>query len=946
MTKTKKKDASSGAKLRDWRSLFDISSEGELREGGFFSRNVFIICSFLVPFALMFIAFAIMGCQPFGDKQILVTDLWHQYFPFLVDFQDKLKHGESLFWSWTQGAGTNYFALASYYLASPLNFLTVLLPANFLGFSNIGWLNMFLTFSVCLKIGFAGGFFAMFLRYVFKRNDISLIIFSTAFALSAFFMGYYWCEIWLDTVALIPLVAMGFVALMREGKYRLYIIALALSVLANYYIGLFTCIFMVLCFIGYNVCFWDGFKQFLRRFLRIGITSVVALMLTTALILPAYFGLQNTHAAGSSFPTGFQINIGSTYDIWGLLEAIKITVSQLSVFVEPTVTEGHPNISVGIIALVLAIMFMVSRKIKLREKIFCGCLLLFLVMSFIIRQLDYMWHGFHFPNMIPFRFSFLVSFVLVVMAFKAFTVLDFTNLFDIIITTLVVALVVVTGIGTQELLPIIASAAIGAVVIGLIVLFQRKIIGKSALCIILVAMTIAQGGVTAFMGVKKTSVTTTYEYPRGGEATANVVSHMKSLEKDTPELWRAEFTSTQTLCDSALNGFNGVSMFNSMTNEKFTRFAENFGLMGWLSGNRYTYAESSPITDLFLNLKYLIARDGNVNDTQYWSEVYKEGNVSLSKNKSYIPMGFMTKPEIYNYRGESDEDTYNVFEKQNELFKLATGVKKDVYTKLDVVSQGHTDYKTFPVNRLDYGTYSFSTNDTTTTPKLKWNYTAPKTGYYYCYAQITDADNVTILCNDAVRTGTSTFYIKRPYLMSIGKFNKGDKISVTSDLKAEASGTAKIFVNYFNSDVFDEGAKVLGKNYMTTTKLSGNEMEGTINVDEDGVFYTSIPYEYGKKDSDTIIGKLFASDGEGWTAEVDGKNQIVTPLAHALVTFRLSKGEHTIKLHYLPKGFKRGALITCTALVIFIGFTIFLYIKKRKRKKAGVTDEKDRLFAI
>lgn len=948
MLMIKKKSSGKGAepRLKSNPSFFDISADGVVREGGFFSRNVFILCSFGVPFLLMAIAFAIMGCQPFGDKQILVTDLWHQYFPFLVDFQDKLKHGENLLWSWTQGGGTNYFALASYYLASPLNFLTVLLPSGLFGFSNIGWLNMFLTFSVCLKIGLAGGFFAIFLRYTFKRDDISLVIFSTAFALCAFFMGYYWCEIWLDTVALIPLVVMGFTAMMREGKYRLYVISLALSVLANYYIGLFTCIFMVLCFIGYNVCKWEGFKQFLRRFLRIGIASVIALMFTTFLILPAFFGLQTTHASGSSFPTGFQINIGSTYDFAGLLDALKISVSQLSVFVEPTVTEGHPNISVGMIALVLAVLFMVSRKIKLKEKIFNGCLLLFLFMSFIIRQLDYIWHGFHFPNMIPFRFSFLVSFVLVVMAFRAFMVIDFTNLFDIIITTLVIALVVITGIGTQELLPILASAGIALLVLVLIVLFTKGIINKQVLCVLLVAITVAQGGITAFRGVVKTSVTTTYEYPRGGEATANVVSHMKNEEKDTKELWRAEFTSTQTLCDSALNGFNGVSMFNSMTNESFTRFAENFGLMGWLSGNRYTYAESSPITDLFMNLKYLIARDGAVNDTEYWSELYKEGVVSLSKNKNYIPMGFMTNASLLDYNGEDDEDTYNPFEKQSQFFRLATGITKDVYTKLDVVSQGHTDYNIFPVNRLDYGSYSFSTNDQTTAPKLKWNYTAPKTGYYYCFAQITDADNVTVMCNDVLRTGTSNFYIKRPYIMSIGKFNKGDKISICCDLKAEANGSAKVYVNMLNSDVFNQGVEKLSKNYMTTTKLSGNNMEGEITVDEDGLFFTSIPYEYGKRDNDKLVGKLFASDGEGWTAEVDGKNVVVTPVAHALTAFKLSKGTHTIKLHYVPKGFKRGVAISAAAFVIFTGFTLLLFLRKRKRKKEGRELTKEPLFKL
>jgi uncharacterized membrane protein YfhO len=911
--------------LRQNLSLFSISEPGTKRVGGFFTRNIFVLLSFAIPFLLMCAAFAVMGCQPFGDKQILVTDLWHQYYPFLVDFQDKLKNGESLFWSWTQGGGTNYFALMSYYLASPLNFLTVFLPYDVL--------RIFLTFSVALKIGLAGCFFAIFLRYTFKRDDISLVIFSIGFALCAFFMGYYWCEIWLDTVALTPLVVMGFVAMMRENKYRLFIITLALSVLSNYYIGLFTCIFIFLCFIGYQVCKWDGLKKFGKDFLHIGVSTVISLLLTTFLILPAYFGLQNTHAAGSTFPTGYQINIGSSNDLLGTLDAIRQVIANSIAFIKPATTEGLPNIACGVISIVLAIMFFLSKKIKRREKIFNICLLFLLVMSFIIRQLDYMWHGFHFTNMIPYRFSYLVSFILVVMAFRAFAAIDLANYFDLVIVTLVTALIVLLSIGVEEVLAIVGTAIIAVVILAMLFLYKRHTIGKEVLCIILTAIVVIQGGATAYMGVSTTTVTGTYDYPRGESNTENVVNYMQETEKDTTELWRAEFTSTQTLCDSSLNKFNGISMFNSMTNESFTRFAENFGLMGWLSGNRYTYAESSPITNLFMNLKYVISRDGNYNNYQYLSEVYSSGSVKLTKNSSYIPMGFMTSTNLLNYQGEDDEDTYNPFEKQNEFFKLATGIDEDVYTALDVVSQGHTDYAQFPVNRLSYGNYSFSSTDSSEAPHLKWNYTAEKSGYYYAYVQITDGDNITVMCNDAARTGTSSFYIKRPYIMSIGYFNKGDKISIYSDLEAGASGSATIYVNYFNSDVYDKGYDVLDDSVMTTTSLTGSSMEGEIDVKEDGLFYTSVPYESGKTDDDTLIGKLFASENEGWTAYVDGEKVEITPIANALVSFKLSKGKHTIRLSYLPKGFIKGAILSVIALLAFIALIVYTQVIRKKKKK-------------
>ena len=44
---------------------------------GFFSKNMFIVLAFVIPFVLMTAAFGVMKVSPFGDNQILVTDLWH-----------------------------------------------------------------------------------------------------------------------------------------------------------------------------------------------------------------------------------------------------------------------------------------------------------------------------------------------------------------------------------------------------------------------------------------------------------------------------------------------------------------------------------------------------------------------------------------------------------------------------------------------------------------------------------------------------------------------------------------------------------------------------------------------------------------------------------------------------------------------------------------------------
>lgn len=57
---------------------------------------------------------------------------------------------------------------------------------------------------------------------------------------------------------------MGIVALCREGKWKTYTLALALSLVANYYIGYFTCIFSIFMFASAAIIESKSIKGFFR----------------------------------------------------------------------------------------------------------------------------------------------------------------------------------------------------------------------------------------------------------------------------------------------------------------------------------------------------------------------------------------------------------------------------------------------------------------------------------------------------------------------------------------------------------------------------------------------------------------------------------------------------------------------------------------------------------
>ena len=84
--------------------------------------------SFLLPLLAMLGIFAAKAVFPFGKESFLRTDLYHQYAPFFQEFQRKLQSGESLFYSFNLGLGSNFIALIAYYLASPLNWYILLFP--------------------------------------------------------------------------------------------------------------------------------------------------------------------------------------------------------------------------------------------------------------------------------------------------------------------------------------------------------------------------------------------------------------------------------------------------------------------------------------------------------------------------------------------------------------------------------------------------------------------------------------------------------------------------------------------------------------------------------------------------------------------------------------------------------------------------------------------------
>jgi len=879
-------------------------------------RNwLYTVLSFLIPFVTMTTVLFVNKYAPFGKDTLLYSDMYHQYFPFFKEFRRVLLSGESLIYNWSVGLGLDYLGLISYYLASPLNLLSVLVP-------DAQVLNYF-AMLMPIKLGLAGMFFGIFLQKIFKKQDLSIPLFSAFYATCAWAMGYQWNIMWLDTFALLPLVMLGMVSLLKDKKFILYTVTLFLSVGINYYIGFFTCIFVLLTFFCYEFCRWENKEKFFKDFVRIAVFSVIAIGMTAFLTLPALAALQTTQSSVNSFPTELRFNMNYwNQTIWGLMDSMSQVAGNMNGGYEPTYKEGNPNIYCGIFATVLGFLYLFNSQIRKRDKVCAAGLLLFINLSFVIRWLDYIWHGFHFTNMIPYRFSFLYCFVLLYMAYSAWVNRKNFQVWHI-------ALAAVAGIGLMFCYKDIKAEGFLAYNLGLLALyigvlvfqhFSAKPVNtgkKSAAAAESKQQFLKSIGTLAFLCImvgelvlNVITFSTTFpstrnpQMPVGPNDASTVIDYMNEREKGNP-FFRTECTQGKTLNDGALYGFNGITAFTSSANVNVTRFMVALGFSGKDTYNRYSYGESSPVSNLFLNLKYMLERDDEVKDNPYFEDVYSSGKVHLLENNAYLPLGFLTDPALkdldFNYTG-------NPFHFQNELMSAATGLETDVWSIME-------DLEIYPpasgpkVTPTDDNGCSYDNSHNESSSHIVYKFTAETEGLVCMYIDRSEDNDYSFWHSD-YESYLSVSNYSLPIMSSVCAVEPGDEVSVWLNVKEKATGNAKVYAAVLDEELFREHYNKLAESTLNITRFSITNIEGTISAKEEQLMYTSIP------------------QNGNWEALVDGKPAEMFTVGNAMVSVMIPQGEHAVQFVYKNKALTLGVAVAIVSTLALIGAAVVLYNPK------------------
>lgn len=826
-------------------------------EGGLLKPRDGYIAAFFVPVVIMIIIFAQRGIFPFGEESFLRTDMYHQYAPFFSEFRHKLAEGGSLLYSWDIGLGVNFAALYAYYLASPLNWLLILCPGKYV--------IEFMTAAIVLRIGLAGLSFTCYLRKRSGVSDFGACFFGIFYALSGYMAAYSWNIMWLDCIVLFPLILLGLEQLVREKKGLLYCISLALSILSNYYISIMICMFMVIYFAVLMVLDWENFKDGWGK--CIGLFAGCSLLaggLAAAVLLPEIFALQSTASGEMSFPQ----TVESYFSIVDML-ARHIGNVQVEIGLE-----HWPNIYCGTAVLMLFLLYLVCRNISLREKAVYCSLLLFFLTSFSVNVLNFIWHGFHYPNSLPARQSFIYIALMLTVCFQAYRNLDRFSDRSILAAFLgAVSFVLLSqkfreGDEAYHFAVFYGAIFFLAVYAGLMVLYRRRGQGergrkRAALAALLTLFTVC---VEAAVNTTCTSVTTTSRtaYTADNEAVETLAASLK----ESADFYRIEKTDQRTKNDGAWMHFPSVSLFSSMAHADVTEFIKSLGCEG--STNAYSITGSTPFVDCLLSVKYAFyPREQSMDRLEY---VQDYQGTYLYANRYALPLGFMI-PDIM--KNEWHLNMANPADVQNSLCSLFDA--PDVLQEETGLGNG---------------------------PSLI--YTPEEAGEYYAFVSNKQVKSVSLKKGEEKDTFDN---INRGYLIEVGMVEAGETLAFQNEEGNEDLG---IRLYRYNEAGLEHVYRKLAESPLTLSVWEDDRLKGTVDAGMGGTLFTSIPYD------------------KGWTVTVDGQERQPQELFGAFLGIELEPGSHVIECSYMPEGLKEGIMISLLCAAVLAAA---VFISRRRRQK-------------
>jgi uncharacterized membrane protein YfhO len=812
-----------------------------------------LLAAFFVPVLVLVVIFAQRGIFPFGEECFLRTDMYHQYAPFFSEFQYKLTHGGSLLYSWDIGMGVNFSALYAYYLASPMNWLVALCPRQFL--------IEFMTVLIVIKTGLSGLSFTWYLRKHTGTREFGSCFFGIFYALSGYMAAYSWNIMWLDCILLFPVILFGLERLVKEKKGMVYCIALGLSILSNYYISIMICIFMVIYAAVLVILYpLKKGKEFAATAGRFTLYSLLAGGLAAVVLLPEIYALQATASGNFDFPK----TVSSYFSIFDMI-ARHIGNVQTEIGLD-----HWPNIYCGVAVLMLLLLYLGNKNIKIKEKAVYFSLLLFFYASFSVNVLNFIWHGFHYPNSLPCRQSFIYIALVLVMCYKAYLELKNTPWKHIVMAFWGAAAFVILAeklVDNEEqfhFAVFYAAILFLALYTGCIYLYHSRKWCRDGVLLAVLGLVFCESAVN--MAVTSIPTTSRTAYVKDNEDTMLLADSIRSSV-----FYRIEKGESRTKNDGAWMNFPSASLFSSVASAAMSDFFKSVGCES--STNAYSVKGSTPFIDALFATRYGIYPDQQPADGLK-EQIGRQGSMWFYENKYTLPVGVVMPQDMETNWVLDSGNPANV---QNDLSSVL-GV-----SNLLVPAEGVSEGK-------------------------KLTFTADASGDYYVYVTNKKVEEVSAEIGER---SLSFDNVDRGYFLELGYLPKGQEVILQSQTDGNPAMQAEIW--RFDPEAMEEIYQCLSQSPLELSSWTDTGLAGSINTPEGGTMFTSIPYD------------------KGWKIWVDGTAVSGRPVFDAFLGVDLEPGEHKIRLSYEPQGLKTGAVITGVSAAAVAALAVCGWMKNKKK---------------
>ncbi len=851
------------------------------RLASFCKREKYGFLSFALTMLIFIIIAIVCDLAPFGRYSLLSIDLHGQYYPMM---NEKLSDYFSV-WSWHGSLGFSSLVQSAYYT----NSIFILLLAPFSEYAKISVLDI----SIFLKISLSSAFFAHYLLEKYRKSNLFLTAFGMMYGFSAYTLAFIAQPMWLDVVMLLPLVMLAWENMMQGGSPLRYTLLLAFAIFSNFYIAISLCLFLVLWFIV-RLCSerHDSLSALCRQTGRFAGFSLLAGLLCSFMIIPLLFARENWISSELSFDgvTEWYHSLAAITDAF----AFGAKASR---------EYGVANLFCGSCGVFFWLLFLFNTEIPLKKRISFAVLSLFLFLSFEINLLDYIWHGFHFPNQLPARQSYLFIFLMLVIAYETLLNRKGLNFAVLTFSFILSAGFFLISIGkSANTSGRLVSVLLLVVIYFLFILeiLWKKEQGKHMLGVVLsfvLLLECSMNGILVFC--RDGGKTDALAYI---ENEADMMVLTRKYESDRHTFYRTEITPKFTFNTGQLYGAKGITYYSSTMNGKIYRLMESLGNRVY-ARNVSTVYQPTPIQDMMFGVRYHYMRNGSFLD--YGERIEKQGTVSVYESPYALPIAYAVQSDIKRWMTVSVEEPkiYKGIDLQRKFLSLATGMDmRELASEMPKINETTENCS---IN----GNYLY-VRDIDGAMTYTAEFIAENDGLFYLDFDFTAGTYTAEINGKTMRTGSCG----SDPLTSVGEVKQGDTVKISVKNQGYRAVVYGIRGWIFHTDGLERAHQTLEQNSLQVTYASDTRIKGTISVGENGVLYASIPME------------------NGWDVYIDGEKQTVFDLDAGLLCCDITAGEHLVEYRYRAPGLAMGILISAAAWIVL---AVYQWQKRKLSVKDG-----------